>query len=128
MELLLNSKQTADLANLLDTVSAQVRLGSGYRNEAGYWATEVGPRPERGRHAAYRLAVGGRCRLCLANGRDAAMGHGLGPDHHGADKWREGAVVPQPGARPRPEGAQQAVLSPGTVMVSTPTWCAPGPP
>ena len=43
MELLLNSKQTAGLANLLDTVSAQVRLGSGYRNEAGYWATQVGP-------------------------------------------------------------------------------------
>jgi len=43
MELLLNSKQTADLANLLEAVSSQVRLGSGYRSEAGYWAGQIGP-------------------------------------------------------------------------------------
>jgi hypothetical protein len=38
----LNRKQTADLAGLLAAVSVQARLGSGYRNEAGYWAGQVG--------------------------------------------------------------------------------------
>jgi len=41
VEPLLNPKQTADLANLLAAVSSQDRLGSGYRNEADYWAGQV---------------------------------------------------------------------------------------
>ena len=44
MESLLNPKQTADLASLLSAVSAQARLGSGDRDQAGYWADQVGPR------------------------------------------------------------------------------------
>jgi len=43
VESLLNLKQVTDLANLLGAISSQVRLGSGYRNEAGYWASQVGP-------------------------------------------------------------------------------------
>jgi hypothetical protein len=42
MEVQLNPRQTADLASLLGVVSAQERLGSDYRNEAGYWADQVG--------------------------------------------------------------------------------------
>jgi hypothetical protein len=44
VESLLNPKQTADLASLLSAVSSQARLGSGYRDQAGYWAGQVGPR------------------------------------------------------------------------------------
>jgi hypothetical protein len=43
VEPLLNPKQTADLARLLAAVSAQEHLGSGYRSEADYWASQVGP-------------------------------------------------------------------------------------
>ncbi len=42
MDAQLDSRQTADLASLLGMVSAQERLGSGYRNEADYWAGQVG--------------------------------------------------------------------------------------
>ncbi len=41
MELLLNPKQTTDLINLLAAISVQVRLGSGYRGEADYWAGQI---------------------------------------------------------------------------------------
>lgn len=41
MEVLLDSKQTADLASLLGAVSAQDHLGSDYRDQAGYWAGQV---------------------------------------------------------------------------------------
>lgn len=42
MEASLNRKQTADLTSLLAAVSVQARLGSGYREEADYWAGQVG--------------------------------------------------------------------------------------
>jgi hypothetical protein len=42
MEVQLTPRQAADLASLLAVVSAQERLGSGYRNEASYWADQVG--------------------------------------------------------------------------------------
>lgn len=38
VESLLKPKQTADLASLLSAVSAQARLGSGDRDQAGYLA------------------------------------------------------------------------------------------
>jgi hypothetical protein len=38
----LDQKQTADLASLLGAISAQGHLGSGYRDQAGYWASQVG--------------------------------------------------------------------------------------
>lgn len=41
--MLLDRKQTADLASLLDTISAQARLSSSYRFLAGYWASQVRP-------------------------------------------------------------------------------------
>jgi hypothetical protein len=41
VETLLNPKQTDDLTSLLAAVSVQVRLGSGYREEADYWAGQV---------------------------------------------------------------------------------------
>jgi hypothetical protein len=40
---LLNPEQAADLADLLAEVSAHDHLSSGYRNQAGYWASQVGP-------------------------------------------------------------------------------------
>jgi hypothetical protein len=43
MEPLFNPKQAADLSNLLAAVSAEDHLGSGYRNEADYWASQVRP-------------------------------------------------------------------------------------
>jgi hypothetical protein len=42
VEPLLNPKQTADLANLLAAISSLDHLGSGYRSEADYWASQVG--------------------------------------------------------------------------------------
>ena len=42
MDVQLDPRQTADLASLLGVVSVQERLGSGYRNEADYWAGQVG--------------------------------------------------------------------------------------
>jgi hypothetical protein len=42
VEVLLDPKQTADLVSLLGAVSAQDHLGSGYRDQAGYWASQVG--------------------------------------------------------------------------------------
>jgi hypothetical protein len=42
VETLLNPKQSADLTSLLAAVSVQARLGSGYREEADYWAGQVG--------------------------------------------------------------------------------------
>jgi hypothetical protein len=41
VETLLNPKQSADLTSLLAAVSVQARLGSGYREEADYWAGQV---------------------------------------------------------------------------------------
>ena len=42
VEVVLDPKQTADLASLLGAISAQEHLGSGYRDQAGYWASQVG--------------------------------------------------------------------------------------
>ena len=43
METLLDRKQTADLASLLETISAEGRLNGSYRFLAGYWASQVRP-------------------------------------------------------------------------------------
>jgi len=40
---LLNPKQATDLGGLLAAVSQQYRLGREYRDEAGYWASQVQP-------------------------------------------------------------------------------------
>jgi hypothetical protein len=43
VEPVLTPKQSADLTSLLAAVSVQRRLGSSYREEADYWAGQVGP-------------------------------------------------------------------------------------
>jgi hypothetical protein len=56
-EPLLDPKQATDLVGLLGTVSEQARLGREYRDEAGYWASQVDPRlaAEDARTIAWRL-------------------------------------------------------------------------